>query len=272
MVKRVFNNKNSSLITAVILFFLTTAYSAMIKDFAPLQIGTTWVYSYFGWEDLITTFTLDSMNITLKIQSKINRGTDTLILIDVHQQKAPINGPHVVPKRAAINLDSDYIDTVIARGDSIIPKNYRCPVFPFLSTHSIDQESLRKIKLGADSLFEYSNSYHEMTFNNTIHYIQNRGLSDRSTDHWLGVSPKSRKGENINLLSFNGNPIPVAVKSITYNGCSFQPKAFYALRLNLLQKRMHARTIYFDLNGKTIATRPAMSHGIIIEKQKTARR
>jgi hypothetical protein len=248
-----------SAVTCGIMLLTSTAFCAMIGDFAPTTIGAKWVYRYyFSHSQVPYLRKMDSLTVSITLSSKSLRGKDTVIVLDVSEQGRKLSDDWQFGIHTDTTSTWNYTDTAIASGDSIIAHlPYRCPIVPFYKYHTITQDSLRKVLLNNDSVFCYGNSGY-----NYRYYYQNIGFF---ADNFV-MATNQIWNTSFELISFSNGNISVATKPSVSKPTARPPVSFRHAVIILDGKQMMKEGIYYDVRGKRISAGKILYHGVLLEK------
>jgi hypothetical protein len=256
------NGSNTmSAVTCGIMLLASTAFCAMIGDFAPTTVGAKWVYSYYyNHDDIVgNIFEWDSLTVSITISSKFIRGKDTVFVLGVSEQGRKFSNYNA----QRINTDTtgtwNYTDTAIASGDSIVYNgSYRCHIFPFYKYHTITQDSLKKVLLDNDSIYCYGDS----NYPNYYYYYQNIGYFSFDFEmEFSGIWIHKAK-----LIFFSNGNISVATKPFVSKPTARSAVSYRHAVIILDGKQMRNNGIYYDVRGKRISAGKNLYHGILLEK------
>ena len=217
-----------------LIFNVYSAQNQTVIDFCPLQVSNKWEYLSkssetpfdFGFSPS-DSIKIDSLHVTIEITSVDFDGTDSVfnVFITENGTKRKQSTSGSFSETVVCDSFSGYIilrnNSVIGYGainDPINDSLYLCGCYPSFSilpvfkTHEILIDSLKKVKIGTDSLFLYSqvlNGYW------VKEYIQNIGCFKYS----YGYESPYGLGLNgvVTLLSFNNqvmDTISTAILSI----------------------------------------------------------
>ena len=241
----------------------------MVGDFAPLKVGNVWGYSYnyfyhpFDFPMSSDTAITETLSVIIEVQSSHTNNTDTIFLLSVTEvgkrYRCWISYAPTIVNFDTIPISDSLVDSAIVRNGVVIPApGYCCHVFPFCKKHAIEQDSLKKGILGADTLFYLSKKYSVLAppYSVTSIYVQNIGLYD-SSSYFYDISSDDSYGFAISLLSFNNQPIPplVGVRPASVSSpraIVFNPTCH--LRISCTGKPDRLFNKGFMLNGRSMST------------------
>lgn len=255
-----FKSNTMVAVTFGIMLLTSTAFCAMIGDFAPTTVGAKWVYSYYSdFRDLNVGWMMDSLTESITVTSKFLRGNDTAILLGVSERGRKVYDAGGFGIHTDTTATWNYTDTAVASGDSIVEHMpYRCPIFPFYNTHVITQDSLKKVLLDNDSIFCYGQAGAGGAF--WDYYYQNIGLYSLYSEEGSNSDYRTQ----VNLISFNNQNISVAAKPFVSKPAARPTASIRHAVIILDGKQMRRNGIYYNVNGKRISS--MQYHGILLEK------
>lgn len=240
----------------LILLFNFLTFGSNVADFAPMDIGSTWKYSYYYNETYICCLEkLDSLSIVIFLLNKEVRGNDTLLLLKIREQGRSVSKYNPIFDTIG---NSEFIDTVIVSNDSIYKSaSFKCKIFPFFNSHTVDSSKLvRFTNAGDDTLFYYSS--------NGYGYLQGVGFFEINTswgNHRLTI-------KRINLVSYNDKSFSLSAlkcRQSLINNNSFILKYKKDLFLTKHKNNNFGRT--FLLTGKLSTENSNISPGFLIRNR-----
>jgi hypothetical protein len=257
--KSTIKSNTMSAVTCGIMLLTSTAFCAMIGDFAPTTVGTKWVYSYYNfYSHVVDLWYFDSLTVSITVSSKNMLGQDTVIVLGVSEVGRKLYDNRILGIHTDTTGTWNYTDTAIASGDSIVRGAYHSPIFPFYKYHKITQDSLKKARLNNDSVFSFGVS----TPSYYYYYYQNIGYFSfdfEAASNTSGI-------DKANLISFSNGNISVLAKPFVNKPPARPVISFRHAVIILDGKQMRKDGIYYDVSGKRISSRQNLYHGILLEK------
>ncbi len=237
----------------MILFFNFFAFGSNVADFAPMDIGSTWKYSYYYSETYICCLEmLDSLSIDIVLLNKEVKGKDTLLLLKIKEQGRSVS-PIYSPVFDTIG-NLEFIDTVIVSNDSIYKSaSFKCKIFPFFNSHTVDSSKLvRFTNAGDDTLFYYSS--------NGYGYLQGVGFFKINTsggNHRWTI-------KRISLVSYNDKSFSLETVKCRQTLISNNPYILKSKKELFLTKHKNNFDRSFLLTGKLSTENSNISPGFLI--------
>jgi hypothetical protein len=236
-------------IVSFVLAFVN-AGAGQIGDFAPLSVGTSWVYEWhYSASSILDQYSYmkDSLQISITVSGAKPLQNDTLVFLSVKEQ-----GTSITRNSATMKLDTTarnlaFIDTVLVNRDSIVPApGYRGRIVPVWRSHYKSSDSVSLGTAGSLPVRFFSGKVNHRPY--TGFFASDIGLY--SLTYWNG-SLHNPETITASLEKYNGKDFsPVPVRTLETSACQIRTNTIKrSLVIHGIQNR---GSCGFDMRGKKL--------------------